>query len=165
MKFVYQKYLGEFQERELVNWTEEGNYIQGVCTSTHAFRTFRKDRIASYVDGSERLLKNSKPTVPPSLPPKRPVPIDRRREAVPPGVPQILFTGFAAAERAGMEQRAWEAGLYVRKNGVTKDLTFLCTGPNAGPMKVKLARAQGTYIVPDRHFATLIETGELPEEE
>ncbi|WP_153075769.1 hypothetical protein [Paraburkholderia bonniea] len=164
MKFIYQKYLGEFQEYELVNWSESGNYIQGVCTRARMFRTFRKDRVTKYLQGSENLLENPVATSAPCLPPKRPIPSENRRDSPPPGVPKILFTGFSKNKRDELEQCAWAAGFYVRKD-VTKDLTFLCTGPNAGPVKIEKSRTQGTYIISGNHFATFIETGELIDEE
>ncbi|WP_082727869.1 BRCT domain-containing protein [Burkholderia mayonis] len=166
MKFTYQKYRGEFTEYELVNWSEDGNYIQGVCVRSNAFKTFRKDRVSSYLDGSDTFLKAPYVTGDPRIPVRREQALKiNRSEPPPPGVPQILFTGFPAAQREEMEAVATEAGLYVRKNGVTRDLTFLCIGPNAGPAKVKQARGQGTYIVPATHFNVLVETGELPDEE
>lgn len=166
MKFIYQKYQGELTEYELMNWSEDGNYIQGVCVRSNAFKTFRKDRVSSYLEGSDALLKVPYVLGEPRIPVRRErVSEVSRSEQPPPGVPQILFTGFPAAQRADMEATAADAGLYVRKNGVTRDLTFLCIGPNAGPAKIKRAREQGTYIVPATHFNALIETGELPDEE
>ena len=47
---------------------------------------------------------------------------------------------------------------------VTKGLTFLACGPNAGPAKVEKARAQGVYIVLDQHLQALLLTGELIDE-
>lgn len=166
MKFIYQKYRGEFAEYELKSWTENGNYIQGVCVRSNTYKTFRKDRVSSYLDGSDALLNAPYVTGEARIPVRRESALRiNRSEPPPPGVPQILFTGFPAAQRAEMEAAATEAGLYVRKSGVTRGLTFLCIGPNAGPTKVKQAREQGTYIVPATHFGVLIETGELPDEE
>lgn len=164
MKFTYQKYQGEITEYELQNWREDGHYIQGVCLRSHVFKTFRKDRISSYLDGSEKLLNDPFPPGKPCMP-VRHERVGARAKTEKPDAPQILFTGFPAAQRADLERIADEAGFWVRKNGVTRDLTFLCTGPNAGPAKIELARAQGTYIVPASHFATFLETGELPDEE
>lgn len=164
MKFKYQKYQGEITEYELQNWREVGHYIQGVCLRSHAFKTFRKDRISAYLDGSETLLSEPYPPGKPCIPVRRDrVRGTKRNEK--PNAPQILFTGFPAALRTELERTADEAGFWVRQNGVTRELNFLCTGPNAGPAKIQQARAQGTYILPACHFTTFVETGELPDEE
>lgn len=72
-----------------------------------------------------------------------------------------ILRGVQAAG-AGLEVLAIEAGMCVRKT-VTKDLVFLCCGPNAGPTKVEGAREKGAFIMFDESFLGMLETGELVE--
>lgn len=157
MTFVYRNQKGETKEYILTNWSEVGYYIEGVCTHAHAVRTFRKDRVVEYRDGCDALLSDPRPGPPPT--------VSRTREATnTSGELQILFTGFPAAQRTALEGRATDAGLHVAKT-VTQGLQFLCVGPNAGPAKVRKARAQSAYIVDQVQLIALLETGELPDDE
>lgn len=76
--------------------------------------------------------------------------------------PEILFTGFSASVRESLEDTARDEGMKVRKT-VTKNLTFLCAGPNAGPTKVAEAKSRGALVLDEDQFWTLIETGEIEE--
>lgn len=145
--FNYTDSKGHTTDWELVNWKESGKYLQGTATADSQFRTFRKDRINRYLGEGEAVL--TEPYVAP--PPK----IDTR--------PEILFTGFAKAQRAELEALAEEKGMRVRKE-VTKNLAFLCCGSNAGPRKVESARAKGCFILSDDALMGLFETGELVDE-
>lgn len=153
LRFVYCNTAGEVSERTVSQWTEAGHYIKGHDVAKGRVLTFRKDRIQNYLDGSETLVK-----VAISAPPPRP-----RRDAPPDERPQILFTGFASVQRAMLEQHADAKGVRVVQT-VTKGLTFLCAGPNAGPSKVEKARAQGVYIVSESQLRELLETGVLPDD-
>lgn len=154
LRFIYRNAAGESSERTLTQWSEAGHYIEGNdASSGGAFRTFRKDRVQQYLNGSAERLHT-----PHSTPPPRPA-----RNATPDTRPQMLFTGFAKAQRAALEAQADGAGLRVVQT-VTQGLSFLVCGATAGPAKVAKARAQGVYIVPALHLQQLLETGELPEE-
>jgi NAD-dependent DNA ligase len=75
--------------------------------------------------------------------------------------PEVCFTGFAADERVDLEQLASTSGLRV-VHTITKKLSFLVAGDNAGPVKIKKARDQGVTILDRSQFLHLNETGELP---
>lgn len=79
-------------------------------------------------------------------------------------VDQICFTGFSPSEKSELSNIAEKANLEVVKS-VTKNLSFLCIGDNAGPSKLQKARAQKVIIMRRAQFENLINTGELPEEE
>lgn len=65
--------------------------------------------------------------------------------------PQICFTGFGATRRAELEVLAAERGFHVAKS-VTKGLTVLCAGDNAGPMKLERAALQGVTVLNEDLF-------------
>lgn len=153
LRFAYVNAQGEVSQRELTKWQESGHYLRGYCTSSNAVKNFRKDRVQQYLDGCDSLL--AEPYAPP---PPKPAP-----EAPQESRPQILFTGFAKAERAAFEAQAAAAGLAVVST-VTKNLTFLACGGNAGPAKVEKSRQQGTFVVPARFLEDLFTFGVLPDE-
>ncbi|MBW8782716.1 MAG: hypothetical protein JF599_12645 [Verrucomicrobia bacterium] len=68
--------------------------------------------------------------------------------------PTVCFTGFTAPEKVLLESVASEKGMRT-VHGVTQTLKFLCTGPNAGPVKVETARQQGTLILSEIEFYAL----------
>ena len=153
LRFIYCNGVGEVSERSLSQWAEAGHYIKGHDATKGRVLTFRKDRVQEYLDGSELLVKSVTAEPPPR--PMRGAARDLR--------PQMLFTGFGAAQRAELEEKADVHGLSVVQT-VTKGLVFLCCGPNAGPAKVDKSRAQGVYIVTELQLHPLLETGELPDD-
>lgn len=152
LHFDYRKADGSESTRRINEWSEQGHYVVGFDDQAKQVRTFRKDRIVRYHDGCEAWLKHPKEAPPPRI--VRSAPVDLR--------PQILFTGFAAALRAELEQQCEEAGLRVMKS-VSLSLTFVCAGPNAGPAKIAKARAQGAYVLDVSALPSFLETGELPD--
>ncbi|MBR7777387.1 BRCT domain-containing protein [Undibacterium rugosum] len=150
LRFVYRNAAGELSHRELTQWTEVGHYIKGFSTGNSAIRTFRKDRIVEYFDNAVAFLEQPHGQPPPRLAKEKTA--DQR--------PQILFTGFARALRADLEEKSNIHGLHVSQS-VTKSLAYLCVGPNAGPSKVEKARSQHVYILDEAQLHILLETGEL----
>ena len=153
LRLTYCNAEGEISERVLTRWVEAGHYLKGHDLAKGRVLTFRKDRVREYFDGCEALL------IGPSAPP----PPKPARQSSQDSKPQMLFTGYGAAQRKALEAQASEAGLVIVST-VTKSLTFLACGPNAGPAKIEKARAQGVYIVADQHLQALLLTGELLDE-
>ncbi|WP_312587789.1 hypothetical protein [Comamonas terrigena] len=153
LRFAYVNAQGEVSQRELSQWQESGHYIRGHCMSSNAVKTFHKDRVQQYLDGCDSLLVD--PYAPPPPKPSPEAPQESR--------PQILFTGFAKPERAAFEAQAVAAGLAVVST-VTKNLTFLACGGNAGPTKVEKSRQQGTFVVLANYLDELFTSGILPDE-
>lgn len=58
LRFEYADTRGRISKRSVINWTEEGNYIEGWCIDQRAERTFRKDHILQWLDGTEKLLRS-----------------------------------------------------------------------------------------------------------
>lgn len=153
LDLMYTNSAGETKLRRVTNWTEEGHYIIGNdLESNGAPRTFRKDRVGEYLNGCDAFLKDPHSGPPPKL--IRAAPEAQR--------PNILFTGFAAAQRAQLESDCATAGLKVVKT-VTQNLAFVCAGPNAGPSKLAKARVQGSFIVSADDLPELLESGVLPD--
>jgi NAD-dependent DNA ligase len=59
---------------------------------------------------------------------------------------EICFTGFSPSEKQVLCELAHKKGLKVVKS-VTKNLSFLCAGENAGPSKCKKAQEKGVKII------------------
>ena len=151
MSFIYQAPGAPEKRFALIKCKESGCYISGIDAQTNTFKTFRKDRILSYLENAEFLLDTPFTKPPPPV-----------KKGVEHG-PEIVFTGFPSVQRAHLEAKAVSVGMMVCKS-VTKNLSYLCAGPNAGPTKVAKARDQHVFIVSEPQFFTLIETGELPDE-
>lgn len=146
LRFTYAS-SGEV-ERCVYEWAEGPAYIRGYCIVAGAVRTFRKDRVTAWLYGTEHSLKSST------------APKARRKPSRPAGR-EILFTGFAAAERQAMEENATSSGWIVRRT-VSKGLTCLICGPNAGPSKVRRALDQGTLVLgPEEMTEALLRDGEI----
>ncbi|QTD31146.1 BRCT domain-containing protein [Pseudomonas fluorescens] len=169
IKFSYRDAKGDMSQRELVQWSENSIYIQGRSASDKFPKTFRKDRIVEVLLGAELLLNEAAPPAP-RLQQKSKSPAFTASETAsrvpapktpPGGINQILFTGFSAAHRAELEQKALDHGLKVMSTA-GKTLTFLVYGDNAGPTKVAKALEAGAFIIDPEQFLTMITTGEMP---
>lgn len=151
--FVYRNAAGEVSERRLDTWNENSVYLQGYCSLSGTPRTYRKDRVVEYLEGESLLLGDKAPLAPEPASSATRSPADAR--------PQILFTGFKAADRKALELLAEERGLRVVKTS-TKNLSFLCAGSNAGPVKIKKAHEAGAFILTSSELENMLETGEVP---
>ena len=169
IKFSYRDAKGDLSQRELIQWSENSLYIQGRSATDTFPKTFRKDRIVEVYFGAELLLNDAAQSAPTLQPKPSPAAIavsastsQRPQPKAPPGgINQILFTGFAAAYRAELEQKALDSGLKVMSTP-GKTLTFLCYGDNAGPIKVAKAQEAGAFIIDAEQFLSLITSGEMP---
>lgn len=132
-------------------WQEIGVYVQGYCPEAKGFRSFRKDRVVDYLSGHDG-LGNPRPSPPP--------PVKKLKD----NGPEIAFTGFPAAQKTHLQQKASDMGMIVRQD-VTVGLSYLCAGPTAGPTKLAKARAKGCIICSQAQLFVLWETGELPDDE
>lgn len=169
IKFSYRDSKGDLSQRELIQWSENSIYIQGRSAADTFPKTFRKDRIVEVYFGAELLLNEAAPPAPTLRPKQNPAAVaasasnsqNPKPKEPRGGINQILFTGFAAAHRAELEQKATDSGLKVMSTA-GKTLTFLCYGDNAGPTKVAKAQEAGAFIIDAEQFLNLIMTGEMP---
>jgi len=68
---------------------------------------------------------------------------------------RACFTGFGSTERAELVALADSVGHLVT-SGITKKLTLLVCGANAGPVKMETAVAQGTNLVSGDEYRSMI---------
>lgn len=68
---------------------------------------------------------------------------------------EICFTGFKKDKREELELKAMLNGFLVRKS-VTKNLSYLVCGSNAGPTKMSKAIDQGAEIISETEFLEII---------
>ncbi|WEJ70352.1 hypothetical protein [Pseudomonas sp. PSE14] len=150
IQFVYRDASGNIATWLLTRWKENSRYIQGRGDADSLPRTFRKDRVIEYLVGADQLLFDNAPPAPEPAPKVQP---DTR--------PQVLFTGFKAADRQRLETLSAESGFRVMKTA-GRSLAVLCIGYNAGPSKVEDAREAGAFIVTEEQLLHLLKTGEVP---
>lgn len=162
-RFVYQNSKGVITKRSIVHISKQSDYyFSGIQELDGAIRTFRKEQIQEVLDTEAKWLSCEAPEPEP----------EEKKPAKPrdPNAPsyinwdnklEICFTGFAAAKRAELEKISSEAGLFVRKS-VSQNLSFLCTGPRAGPKKIESALAMGLVLMDEEAFYWFVETGDIP---
>lgn len=56
LRFVYEDGSGMLTERRVSDWVEHGDRLTGFCEHSQAERTFRKDRILEWLDGTEHWI-------------------------------------------------------------------------------------------------------------
>ena len=66
-------------------------------------------------------------------------------------LPEICFTGFHAFRKAELQAIAKDRG-FSCVTRVTKNLSFLCTGEDPGPTKLKEASEHGVPIISEEEF-------------
>jgi len=159
--FIYRGALGNVTLRRVVDVSESDTYLQGLRLDRNQLRTFRKDRILEQfgdeiAEGAfeERLEAHRRLSPPQPKPRPRP----------PAGSIEVCFTGFKAVEKAELISIAEVSGFLFVRPSVTKNLHFLICGENAGPAKVRKARAQGVIALNPNEFRTFVTTGEIPDE-
>lgn len=156
VRFDYVDANGERSDRRVVVHQLEGTCFQGLCLSRRATRTFRLDRVQGDITSESSgevqepwawARSLAKSTSSPSTPPPQAAPVPNPAPAPAP-VPmgEVLFTGFARAERDALEQLADAHHWRVRKS-ITKNLTVLVAGPRAGEAKLSQARAAGVQVM------------------
>ncbi|CAI0764044.1 BRCT domain-containing protein [Serratia ficaria] len=158
-----------------------GDYVQGICTNSGSYKTFRLDRFLQFFGNIETaeeyaarircfLLEEPDATEIPLLALQQNQKKYNRYESPSmfkpldfSGALEICFTGFKKEDKARLIKIASDKGMIVRGD-ITVNLHFLCGGYNAGPKKLEVARKKGTLILRESEFLTLIETGELPDD-
>lgn len=148
--FAYENASGQKTRRKISVIDESDDYIRGIQLLDKGHRTFRKAQIITYFDSESDFLNSEYPD-----------PEPRSHSDKKEIKPEICFTGFSAALRKELEQQAQDKGLQVRTKVTTK-LSYLCTGPNAGPKKMEEALSKGVVLMDETAFHWLIETGEIP---
>jgi hypothetical protein len=181
LHFIYQDAKGNLTARSVSVLSETEEHIQAICRSVNAIRTFLKDRIIEKIDLNEfddiksisirlneRLnyyLENPPPK--PIIPQRKKVKYIRKdiNEIKHPKKKslEVCFTGFAKVDKTELISLAKAKKLIVRDN-VTEWLDILCCGYNAGKNKIVNARHQNVFIMNEKQFRQMLETGEIPSE-
>lgn len=156
--FIYEKSDGDIEGYHVVNISVSDHHLQGVALPKKQFRTFRIDRILAMFNSENELLSADVPSLLDSSQSRA----SKTRPKQSTGKAEIAFTGFSKSDRDRLEAQAESAGLTIKKD-VTKRLTYLCCGPNAGPTKTAKARDAGALALTEQQFINLITIGELPE--
>lgn len=156
--FIYEKSDGDIEGYHVVNVSVSDHHLQGVALPKKQFRTFRIDRILAMFNSENELVSADVPSMLNSSSSRATKPLPKQST----GKSEIAFTGFSKADRDRLEAQAESAGLTIKKD-VTKRLSYLCCGPNAGPTKTAKARDAGALALTEKQFIDLITTGELPE--
>lgn len=159
-RFVYQNAKGVTTKRELIAFTDSEDYIKGIQRLDNGLRTFRKVQIQQILTTDEEWNNCPYPEPAAEVPRWERKKITASGTPVPTG-PEIAFTGFSAGRRAELESMSTDSDMQVRKD-VTKNLAYLCTGPNAGQKKIEKALAMAVVIMDETAFLWMMETGEIP---
>lgn len=166
IEFDYENSSGSASHRTVEVHAVDSAYFEGFCHKALENRTFAISRIVGkvVVHDTGEVLPARKWAAQARADARNPGVVDIGRngrhesaeadESAAPGV-EILFTGFTRSQRQDLEEMAEAAGMIVRKS-VTKGLTYLCTGPNAGPAKLAQAADAGASIIDHDDFVDLL---------
>lgn len=153
LRFTYCDAEGKESTREITNFKLNNGRVRGFCLDSQAIRTFRLDRVVSFIEGEAALYATeARPTQRPEAP-----------DAVRSGDPEITFSGFDAKTRSELEKTAQAHGFMVRKS-VTKNLDYFVAGPRRSSSKLMEAEDKpGCSVVDKEGFLWLMATGEVKE--
>lgn len=167
IEFDYRDAKGQDSHRRVHVDAVDDFYFQGFCLKAADVRTFVIDRVKGKVldcDTGELLSAKSWAKAARQHPDNDPEKIEIGRdsywdETPPADAPEhaeieICFTGFVKADKLRLEGMAELADMKVRQS-VTKGLTHLCTGPNAGPAKISQAMEVGAELIDQSEFFEL----------
>lgn len=163
--FSYEDSTGNLSDRIVefrsISKSNGLTYLKSICTDRRAPRTFRTDRMMSVfsletgelIDDLDAYLTSTKPPVTKSkfARPKQ----SSTDSATKVKKPEIFFTGLWQEDRQYYESMAPLCGFKVVKS-MTKNLTYLCCGVNAGPKKIEEAEARGIAIMDISELDTMI---------
>jgi hypothetical protein len=150
LRFVYRDASGKESTRELINFKLTSGTIRGICLERNAIRTFKLNRVVTFLEGEELLYATD----------GRKAQRSKAPDLVRDGDPEIAFSGFDAKTRSELEKTAKAHGFVVRKS-VTKNLDYFVAGPRRSAAKVIEAEEKnGCSVIDKEGFLWLIATGE-----
>lgn len=167
IEFDYRDARGKDSHRHVYVEAVDQEYFQGFCFKASDTRTFVIGRVKGKVidvDTGELLSAKALAAKARQHPDNDPEKIEIGRDSYwdedPPAEDmehaeiEICFTGFVKADKLRLEGMAELADMKVRQS-VTKGLTHLCTGPNAGPAKISQAMEVGAELIDQSEFFEL----------
>ncbi len=168
IEFDYENASGAESHRTVEVYAVDEAYFEGFCHKALETRTFAISRVIGkvVVHDTGEVLSAWKWAAQASSDARNPGVVDigrdDRHQSADPYEPEdsgieILFTGFSRSQRQDLEEMAEAAGMIVRKS-VTKGLTYLCIGSNAGPSKMAQATDAGACIIELDGFLDLLKS-------
>ena len=110
ISIIYKDTRGKITDRDVLNASEGGRYLQGYCSKSGDLKTFRKDRILEVLDSSSDRTSRLQHYI--SINPK-PTEITKRKLNTN-GNPEICFTGFKKEDKERLLKVAANAGLIYK---------------------------------------------------
>lgn len=159
IKFKYETYNQHVSDREVRLQHERDGHFSGIDLTKNDHRTFKKERVMQYYEGTENLLESTKSYVPAPI---RAPDSYRFFNRNPEGLLEVCFTGFKQVEKDELIAMARLNRCHVVMD-VTSRLSFLVCGSNAGPKKIERAlnHSGKVEIMPKEAFLHFIKTGEI----
>lgn len=160
VNFDYINAEGEFSTRR-IKVTMAGEWqFEGIDLDIHAQRTFRYDRVVGVMTSelTGEMMRPDEWAVSVRGESFSLAAADDTDDDAETNNIEICFTGFSKADRVRLEELAELLDMQVRQS-VTKSLTHLCTGPNAGPKKLEQAAEVGAEIIDEADFYVLNTSG------
>lgn len=166
IEFDYRDARGNDSHRRVAVEAVDREYLQGYCHKANDTRTFVIGRVRGKVldrESGELLAPKTWAVEARKHPLNDPSLIslgnddeddDKEITVDDAGRVEICFTGFSKADRLRLEELAELLGMQVRQS-VTKGLTHLCIGRNAGPKKMEQAAEVGAEIIDEADFYVL----------
>lgn len=150
---------GEVNKFHLVNISISPQHFQGISLPERQFKTFRKDRVLGIYNTYSELGDINLSIFKTKILSISPVKISKTNSI---SKIEVCFTGFSKSDKTRLIDIATEHDMLIRSD-VTKKLTYLCCGYNAGAKKHAKARENGALALTEKQFLSLVETGEIPE--
>lgn len=168
IEFDYVDRHGDKSHRHVKVSSIDDEYFEGICAEAGSTRTFVIGRVRGRVLDVEtgELLSPNKWADKARKHPANSGVVESRGDNLKaaralsnptepePSTTEILFTGFKATTRVDLEALAESLGMVVRKS-VTKNLTYVVSGPTAGPAKLSQAASVGAAIISESDFLAM----------
>lgn len=166
IEFDYRDARGNDSHRHVNVEAVDREYLQGYCHKANDTRTFVIGRVRGKVldrENGELLAPKTWAVEARKHPLNDPSLIslgnddeddDKEITVDDAGRVEICFTGFSKADRLRLEELAELLDMQVRQS-VTRGLTHLCIGRNAGPKKMEQAAEVGAEIIDEADFYVL----------
>jgi len=146
----YRNAKGQISKRRIKVLKSQGALFSAIDLEQNKYLTFRKDRIVSLCQDTGTSVSFAY------------IPVQSKPSDPTPNNGTICFTGFSSNLKALLGEKA-NAGNFLVRKSVTKDLEYLCCGPNAGPKKIEKAQAAGIWIMREEEFHDLVDDGVVPD--
>jgi NAD-dependent DNA ligase len=161
-EFDYANEDGEISSRivflRTTSVSGERQYLEGICKTRNAKRTFRVDRVIGpmirvedgYLIRASELFSMSSPRTFQAFPANKPSGI-KKQKIVRERKTAVVFAGFSSVKRSELEELAEAAGWQVRST-ITKTVTYVVIGSMAGTVQLATANELEIPILDEDMF-------------